>query len=260
MRSSASFKNTVRTADGGLRLFRPYLHYRCLFIFACTFACAVPAAADVIAVIGTGEVGSALGPEFAALGHTIVYGSREPGREDVTSLVERTGNGARASLPAQAAAAADVVVLAVPGLPAADITSSLGDLTGKIVIDPTNALRRGEDGLLEMAILPSNAERIQEAAPGAHVVKAFSTLNWRQMVDPESSGGPVSIPLVGDDAEAKKTVAGLARALGLEPIDVGPLKHARHVEGMLILWINAGQSGGEEFDFHLRKPSRQDAL
>ena len=237
---------------------RPLVHYRSLFVLALALASPLPATADVIAVIGTGEVGSALGPEFAALGHTIVYGSREPGREDVTRLVERTGNGARASSPAQAAAAADIVVLAVPGLPAAGITSGLGDLTGKIVVDPTNALRRGDDGLLEMAVHPSNAERIQQAAPGAHVVKAFSTLNWRQMVDPESSGGPVSIPLVGDDPEAKKTVAGLARGLGLEPIDLGPLKHARHVEGMLILWINAGQTGGEEFDYHLRKPPRPD--
>lgn len=241
-------------------MFRSFVHHRSLFILVCALACPLPATADVIAVIGTGEVGSALGPEFAALGHTIVYGSREPQREDVTGLVQRTGNNARASSPAQAAAAADIVVLAVPGLPAEEITRGLGDLQGKIVVDPTNALRRGEDGLLEMAVAPSNAERIQAAAPGAHVVKAFSTLNWRQMVDPDSSGGPISIPLVGDDAQAKETVAALARGLGLEPIDLGPLKHARHVEGMLILWINAGQTGGEEFDFHLRKPRPPDTL
>ena len=55
------------------------------------FALQLPAAAETIAVIGTGNVGGALGPEFAALGHTIVYGSREPERDDVVALVERTG-------------------------------------------------------------------------------------------------------------------------------------------------------------------------
>lgn len=209
--------------------------------------------ADTIAVIGTGEVGSALGPELAALGHTIVYGSREPQRDDVRDLVARTGEGASAALPQSAAADADVVLLAVPGLIVEQATRSLGDLSGKIIIDPTNALRRGDDGQLEMGVNTSNAEIIQAAAPEAHVVKAFNTLNWRQMVEPDTSGGPISIPLVGNSAEAKARVSGLVEALGLEPIDLGPLKNARHVEGMLILWINNRAGDRQPFDYYLRK-------
>ena len=91
--------------------------------------------ADTIAVIGTGNVGEALGPEFAAQGHTIVYGSREPMREDVQALVARTGNGATARLPAEAVTGADMVVLAVTGTAAVEVTRGLGDLTGKIIID-----------------------------------------------------------------------------------------------------------------------------
>lgn len=211
------------------------------------------ASAETIAVIGTGDVGSALGPEFAALGHRIVYGSREPERDDVSQLVAKTGRGATAALPAAAASEADIVVLAVPGMAAEEITRSLGTLAGKIIIDPTNALRRGDDGNVEIGVEPSNAERIQAAAPGAEVVKAFNTLNWRQMVEPETSGGPVSIPLVGDSAAAKEKVAELVRGLGLEPIDLGPLRHARHVEGMLLLWIDNRWSGRQTFDFYLRK-------
>jgi 8-hydroxy-5-deazaflavin:NADPH oxidoreductase len=206
-------------------------------------------AAETIAVIGTGEVGGALGPELASLGHTIVYGSRESERDDVVELVSRTGKDASATTPERAASEAGIVILAVPGLMVEQITRSLGDLSGKIIIDPTNALRRAEDGSLEMAVESSNAELIQNAAPGAYVVKAFNTLNWRQMVDPESSGGPISIPLVGDNADAKARVAALATALGLEPIDLGPLKYARYVEGMLILWINSE----EHFEYHLRR-------
>ena len=214
---------------------------------------AAPVFGDTIAVVGTGDVGAALGPEFARQGHTVVYGSREPGRSEVIELVERTGDRASATTPAEAAAQADIVVLAVPGLLVGEITRGLGDLSGKIIIDPTNPLERRDDRL-EHGVETSNAEIIQEAAPGAHVVKAFNTLNWRTMVDPESAGGPVSIPLVGDDDRAKARVAELVAGMGLEPIDVGPLRDARWVEGMLILWIN-NRYGSERpsFDYHLRR-------
>jgi NADPH-dependent F420 reductase len=211
-----------------------------------------PAVADTIAIIGTGDVGGALGPEFAAQGHTIVYGSRDPQRDKVTKLVEKTGELASATTPADAAAEADIVVLAVPGLMVEEITKSLGDLSGKIIIDPTNPLERRMNRL-EHAVDTSNAEIIQAAAPDAYVVKAFNTLNWKTMVDPSSAGGPVSIPLVGDNGRAKKKVAELVSGMGLEPIDVGPLRDARWVEGMLILWIN-NRYGGKRpsFDYHLR--------
>ena len=102
----------------------------------------VAAFADTVAVIGTGEVGGALGPEFAALGHTIVYGSRDPTRNEVVALVERTGSGASATTPAESVVGADIVVLAVPGTAVEAVTKSLGDLSGKIIIDPTNAIGR----------------------------------------------------------------------------------------------------------------------
>lgn len=222
-------------------------------LVATAFILSAPAVADTIAVIGTGDVGGALGPGFAAQGHTIVYGSRDPQRDKVTELVERTGEGASATTPAEAAAEADIVVLAVPGLMVDEITRSLGDLTGKIIIDPTNPLERRMNRL-EHAVDTSNAEIIQAAAPGAYVVKAFNTLNWRTMVDPASAGGPVSIPLVGDNAKAKEAVAGLVSGMGLEPIDVGPLRDARWVEGMLILWINNRFGGSRpSFEYHLRR-------
>lgn len=211
------------------------------------------AAAETIAIIGTGDVGSALGPEFAAQGHTIIYGSRDPSRSSVVELVARTGDGASATTPAAAAADADIVVLAVPGLLVEEITRDLGNLAGKIIIDPTNPLDRGPRGLVH-AVDTSNAEIIQNTAPNARVVKAFNTLNWQQMVDPDSSGGPVSIPLAGNSDAAKEKVAGLVEGMGLEAIDVGPVENARWVEGMLILWINNRYgSDRPNFDFHLRK-------
>jgi len=208
-----------------------------------------PASAERIAVIGTGNVAAALGPEFAAQGHVVVYGSRDPSRANVAELVARTGNGASATTPAASVRGADIVLLAVPGAYAVDIATSLGDLTGKIVIDPTNNYVR--EGVPRLAADTSNGEALQAALPGARVVKAFNTLNWRQMVEPASSGGPVSIPLVGNDADAKSAVAALVAGMGLEPVDVGPIANAGHVEGMLVLWAYA-RLDGRPFNYYLR--------
>ncbi|MEH6607899.1 MAG: NADPH-dependent F420 reductase [Halioglobus sp.] len=209
--------------------------------------------ADTIAIIGSGNVATALGPEFARQGHKIIYGSRDPAKEGVATLVAETGHGASATTPAEAVKGADIVVLAVPGMMVAQITESLGDLSGKIIIDPTNPLTPSGTGL-KHSVATSNTEIIQAAAPNAFVVKAFNTLSWKTMIEPGESGGIVSIPLVGNDEEAKNTVAQLVEGMGLEAIDVGGAENARWVEGMLILMLNNRYgSNREAFDFHLRK-------
>jgi len=214
---------------------------------------ATPAHADTIAVIGTGNVGGALGTEFAALGYTIVYGSRNPSSDEVVALVARTEGSASATTQAEAVVGADIVVLAVPGSLVEEITKGLGDLSGKIIIDPTNPLvRSGSE--FKLGVTSSNGEIVQSAAPAAYVVKAFNSLSWQAMIDPESSGGPVSIPLAGNDGDAKATVAALVEGMGLEAIDVGGIENAHWVEGMLIMWLNNRYSGEREpFDYYLRK-------
>jgi predicted dinucleotide-binding enzyme len=210
------------------------------------------AAADTIAIIGTGDVAHALGVEFAAQGHTIVYGSRKPDRGSVRKLVEATGHGATATTQPEAVIGADIVVLAVPGMLVKEITLSLGDLSDKIIIDPTNPLERS---LLTFrhGVETSNAEIIQAAAPDARVVKAFNTLNWKTMMEPDNSGGPVSIPLAGDSGSAKRKVARLVEEMGLDPIDLGGIENAHWIEGMLIVWINNRYGTRDSFDFYLRR-------
>lgn len=208
-----------------------------------------PAVADTIAVIGTGNVAGALGTEFAAQGHDIVYGSREPDRDEVASLVERTEGNASATTQMEAVVGADMVVLAVPGEVAEEVAANLGDLSGKIIIDPTNRIERGDDGVFRYTMDTSNAELIQAAAPGSSVVKAFNALSFRTMMEPE---GAVTIPLVGDDADAKARVAELVSGMGLEPMDVGPLSEADIIEGMLAIWMNA-RMAGTPYDYHFRR-------
>ncbi len=226
-----------------------------LFASVLVFSVALTATSQVsaatIALIGTGNVAGALGPEFAMQGHDIVYGSRNPDRAEVAELVARTGGNAFATGQAEATARADIVVIAVPGEVAEQVVASLGDLSGKIIIDPTNLVGPGDDGFMIHTTATSNAELIQALAPDAHVVKAFNTLNYRTMIDPESSGGPVTIPLVGNNAEAKATVAALVEGMGLEPIDLGPVRFAHVLEGMLVIWVNARRAG-KPYDYYLR--------
>jgi predicted dinucleotide-binding enzyme len=209
------------------------------------------ALADTIAVIGTGRVGGALGQRFATLGHEIVYGSRNPDRDDVRALVAETGGNSSATTPAEAARRADIVVIAVPWRGVEESVKSLGDLSGKVILDPTNARREGPDGIMEHALDTSAAQMIQTWAPGAHVVKAFNTLNFMTMIEPDSAGGPVTIPICGDNADAKAVVAELVEGIGFEAVDVGPLRFAHVLEGMLDIWANA-RSMGHPFNFYFR--------
>jgi predicted dinucleotide-binding enzyme len=229
---------------------------RSSFVLAALFllAASVPASAETVAILGTGRVGGALGAQFAAHGHSVTYGSREPQSTKVRELVAKTGHGAKAAGGAEAVRGADVVVLALPWSATETTVKSL-DLAGKLVIDPTNAIRIGAGGLMEAAVTDTSAgELVQRWAPRARVVKAFNTLGYHVMANPAVAGGPVSVPLAGDDAEAKARVAAFVTSFGLEPVDVGPLGNARVLEGMAMLYMVPLLTGHREraFEYHLR--------
>ncbi len=195
--------------------------------------------AETIAVIGTGDVGSALGPRFASLGHEIIYGSRTPDSDHVRALVAETGDGASATTQAEAAGQADIVLLALPWTVAEAVVIGLGDLTGKILIDPINPRIVDEEGWADYPTYTSNAERIQILAPGAQVVKAFSTISVDTMIDVMLVDHLITIPLAGNDAEAKAVVAEICEGLGYETLDFGPVRYAHILEGMYLLRVNS---------------------
>lgn len=233
------------------------MRIRCLLAIGACVCLLLPlsATAATIAVIGTGDVAGALGPRFAELGHTIVYGSRDPAADKAQQLVSRTA-AASVTSPADAVKDAEIVVLAVPAGVVVSVAQSLGDLTGKVIIDPTNAFSFTENRLVVAKSLEPVAVSLQNAIPGAHVVKAFHVLNWRVMVEPELAGGPMTIPMVGDDKAAKATVAELAQGMGFHTIDLGPVRYARELEGLLVLWFNA-RLNGQPFNYYFRpEPAR----
>lgn len=196
-----------------------------------------------IAVIGTGNVGSVLGRRWAEARHAVTFGSRTPEDEDVQAVARSVG--AAVKSPREAAAGAELVLLAVPGTAVEEVVRGLGNLAGKIVVDCTNP--RAPDNTPLPG--PSPAERIGEIAPGARVVKAFNTTGAKNMADPRYPDGQVVMPYCGDDADAKAVVAKLAESLGFEPLDNGPLRQARALEGMALMWISQAYQQGWGPDF-----------
>jgi len=229
-----------------------------LFLLAITFVQLSYAAGhgttelSSIAIIGTGRVGSALGVSWGGLGYPIIYGSRTPESEATGELLARSGN-ARAVLPRNVAAYADIIVLALPFRAALEVVPKLGALDGKILIDPTNSLdfdgKTGRVSVGETLL----AERIQALAPDAYVVKALNTVGAQNMMPGRAFNGRISVPIAGDDANAKERVAQLIESLGLVPTDVGPLLNARFVESMAPLYVYmnffARPPGGFEYSF-----------
>ena len=200
-----------------------------------------------IGIIGAGNIGGTLGRAWAAKGHEVVFGVRDPRGPKVQELVKATGGKARAASPAEAAAHGEVVLLATPWAAAQAALRGAGDLTGKILIDATNPLRPDLSGLT-LGHTTSAAEEVARWAPGATVVKAFNTIGAQHMANPRFGTQSASMLICGDDAAAKKAVLALAEVLGFDPVDAGPLTQARLLEPLAMLWISLAYAYGHGAD------------
>ncbi|HEX7388924.1 MAG TPA: NADPH-dependent F420 reductase [Acidiphilium sp.] len=194
-----------------------------------------------IAVIGAGNVGAALGTLWAAKGHEIVFGVRDPNSPKLVSLLNSTG--ARAASLAEAVSGLEVVALCTPWPATGDAIRACGNLAGKIVIDCTNPLRSDLSGL-SVGTDSSGAELVAQWASGGKVVKAFNTTGAGNFGNPRFGAEAASMFIAGDDDAAKATVATLASELSFEVVDTGALSTARWLEPLAMLWIHLAYRQG----------------
>ena len=153
---------------------------------------------------------------------------------------------------AEAAAGADVVVLAVPYDAAKDALAAAGDLGGRIVVDCTNPLEFADGRLsLTRGFDSSGAEEVARGAPGARVVKCFNQTGFANMTDPSVAGVATAMFVCGDDGPARDTVRQLAASIGFDAIDAGSLEVARLLEPLAMLWIHLSMTTplGRDFAF-----------
>jgi hypothetical protein len=187
-----------------------------------------------IVIIGKGNVGSALESGLSRVGHQ----------------VRALGRGGDV---AQAVTSAEVVIFAVPFGEVQNVARQLASaVAGKVVIDATNALTP----TMELAVdtrSTSGAEDLQNALPGAKVVKAFNTSFASAMATGEIKGEKLAGLVAGDDTQAKAQVLSMVEAIGFDPIDAGPLAAARLLEPLAVLNIKLGfvQGYGPSSGFRL---------
>lgn len=193
-----------------------------------------------ITIVGYGNIGAALTKQMTLAGHSVVV----TGRNLEKAQAVAAAHGASVQPMGEAAAGADAVVLAIPFGEAAEVLSALGDLSGKVVIDPTNPLTADYMGLT-LGYTTSAAEEIARLAPTAKVVKAFNTL-FAQVIDGGSSfsGQSTSAFFAGDDTHAKALVSDIVSSLGYAPVDAGGLHNARYLEPLAGLNIYLGYGAG----------------
>ncbi|MCK6551785.1 NAD(P)-binding domain-containing protein [Myxococcota bacterium] len=194
-----------------------------------------------IGVMGTGDVGQALGKAFVTLGHEVLMGSRTAGNEKAAAWAKLMGPKACSGTFAEAARFGELIVLATLGAANEDAIRAAGieSFDGKIVIDTTNPLdfSKGMPPTLFAAGDDSGGERVQRLLPNARVVKAFNSVGHAHMFRPDFAGGPPDMFIGGNDKDAKVKVGALLGEFGWGVIDLGGIETSRYLEPLCLVWV-----------------------
>ncbi|MGW7293288.1 NADPH-dependent F420 reductase [Streptomyces xiamenensis] len=201
-----------------------------------------------IGIFGTGNMADALGTQWVRAGHEVLVSGRGPAK--ARALAGRIGPGASAGSWAEAAAFGEAVLLAVRDHAVPEVLEAAGAgagaLRGRTLIDCVNAVVPGRFTLATEGG-PGMAGRIADAAPGAHVVKAFNLCHvdiWR-MRPPAFDGTPLGVPVCGDDPAALARVRSLIADIGCRPVDGGGLARAGLLEATAAFVIGAWAGGAD---------------
>lgn len=202
-----------------------------------------------IAIIGTGNVGGALSTKWANKGHEIILGVR-----DISNFKGRylLGNpNTSVSTINEAVSKSDVILLATPAMMVVDVAKSLGDTTGKIIIDTMNiVMGRGPAGYA------NTSEAILANTQTKDVVKCFNTTGYNNMINPVYKNIAIDVFVAGDSEKGKQTAIQLAEDAGFaECYPIGGNDKFELMEKFAFFWINLAmfQGQGREIAFKLFK-------
>ncbi|SDL51279.1 hypothetical protein SAMN04487916_11012 [Arthrobacter sp. ov407] len=188
-----------------------------------------------ITIIGSGNMARAIGTRAVAAGRSVQVLDRTP--ENAAKLAADLGgestSGGLSEVPE-----GDIVVLALYFGPAKEVATHFGDtLSGKTVVDISNPIDTETFDSLVVAPGTSAAEEIAALLPGAQVVKAFNTTFAGPLGSGRVGGKPMDVFIASDSEQARNNVAAFAEAAGLRPLQVGGLRHARELEGFMLLFM-----------------------
>lgn len=196
-----------------------------------------------VAVLGSGQVGDVLSSGFLAHGYPVMRATREP--QKLQAWKASASGEASVGTYAQAAAWADIIVLAVKGLVAEQVIEQCGlaNLAGKTIIDATNPIagEPPDNGVIRYFTGPNESlmERLQHKAPQANFVKAFNSVGNAFMVNPKLETTPTMF-ICGNSAAAKQETTEILTKFGWEACDMGGAEGARPIESLCILWCIPG--------------------
>jgi NADPH-dependent F420 reductase len=199
-----------------------------------------------ITVIGAGNMGAGFVKQLTQAGHKVTVVSRDAAK---AAKLAAEHQGASSSSAADAAASADVVILATGYNDAVAALKSLGSLKGKVVVDITNPLTADYMGLT-IGHGTSAAEEIAKAIDGAELVKAFNTVFAQVLTQGPDFGAnrKVDVYVASDSENAKSKVSSVAESMGFNVVDAGGLKNARYLEPLAGLNIYFAYGAGHGTD------------
>jgi len=198
-----------------------------------------------IGIMGSAEVGRALGHGFLAEGHSVMLGTRNPKKEEVIKW-QKDHPGAAIGDFRETALFGELLLLCVPGMAVEEVIGLAGpeNFRGKIVIDVTNPIDKGApvNGVLKFftSFDESLMERTQRRLPEARLVKAFNSVGSDLMYKPNFPGGRPTMFICGNDAKARQTVKDILTSFGWETEDMGMAEAARAIEPLCLLWCIPG--------------------
>lgn len=202
-----------------------------------------------IAIIGTGNVGGALATKWAKSGHEINLGVQDTANFKGKELLNNPNT--KLFPLAEAVAKSDVVLIATPATAAVDVAKSLGDTTGKVIIDSMNiVMGRGPVGF------KTTAEAILANTQTRDVVKCFNTTGFNNMQNPTYGNMAIDLFVAGDSEKGKKIAIQLAKDAGFgECYSIGGNDKFELMEQFAWFWINLAmfQGQGREIGFKLLK-------